>query len=178
MSNDTITEAAMWRIAYRLTERDKEDRSNLKGAVNVEEPVFTRAIDLLLQVNLIEEVEDGVYRFKRDHVAADDWGGTIMKVAPAVREGGWPRDDEDEGSDSGPSQPPGEGTETRRILEAFNPGEPITSKEVSRRVYGREGKAVHSFISTLVDRGFVEKIGKTGNLKKYQLTERGEEVVE
>lgn len=182
MTNDTVVEAAAWRIVYRLLSRDDyaEGAMDMKAAVNIEEPVFSEALHLLQKVNLIEKGEEtsyegtDVYKFNETHEASVDWGGTIMKVFPRVRKGGWPREDNERSS---PPQPPAEGTKTHRVLDAFNVGEPITSKEISRRVYGREGKAVHSYISTLMDRGFVERIGKTGNLMRYQLTERGEEVV-
>lgn len=80
------------------------------------------------------------------------------------------------------SKPPAEGTKTRAVLEAFNPGEVVTCSDVADRVPESVGRyydagSMASFVSSLCNRGFVERTESPGKPQKYRLTDYGEEVV-
>lgn len=80
------------------------------------------------------------------------------------------------------SDPPGEGTDTRAVLEAFEPSEVMTCDDLSHNVpdsiaYDGHAGSVASFLATLCDRGFVERTESSGKPQRYRLTERGEDVL-
>lgn len=86
------TEAAMWRIAYRLWVNDQyaESTAGIKQAVNVDDGVFDRAIQALEESDIINQVtDDSGEGYKLDDEQVDGmlgWGDTMFKVLPRVQE--------------------------------------------------------------------------------------------
>lgn len=76
--NDTITEAAMWRVCYRLDVKGEQEIKQLRANLNIDPSVLSDAMRILERMQIIEH-SDGKWKLGENSY------GDIMKIAPRVQ---------------------------------------------------------------------------------------------
>jgi len=76
--NDTLVEAAAWRICYRLDEKGEQGIKQLRANLNIDPSVLSDAMRTLERTQIIEH-SDGTWKLGENSY------GEIMKIAPRVQ---------------------------------------------------------------------------------------------
>lgn len=73
------TEAAAWRICWRLSHLEGNDtRSRLLASLNIDVEVFETTLDYLEKLNVVRTTENEV------HLENSEYGGPILKTSRRV----------------------------------------------------------------------------------------------
>lgn len=76
--NDMITEAAAWRICYRLDVKSEQKIKQLRANLDIDPSVLSDAMRTLERMQIIEH-SDGTWKLGENSY------GEIMKIAPRVQ---------------------------------------------------------------------------------------------
>lgn len=83
MTQNSVVEAASWRIWYRLKERGECTEMNLMANCGIEKEVFDRAIDELLTMGQVEEVDHNDKADVYTYALADN-DARVVQVYPTI----------------------------------------------------------------------------------------------